>query len=113
AGAPADFSAVPKEAQPVCEMLRAVARRDFAALRDLYSPALRQRIEERGWSRYAEDLATMMTQQFGGVDPTAYGYSFFGNGEGGVVKFYRSDQGPAPSQMSVVRDGDRWLLDEW
>jgi hypothetical protein len=113
AGAPSDFSVVPKEAEPVRDMLQAVRRRDLVALRDLYSPALQRRIQKWGWSNYADGMAAILTQRFGGVDPTAYGYSFLGSGERGVVKLYRSDHGTAPGEMRVVRDGERWLLDEW
>lgn len=112
-GAPSDFSVVPKEAEPVREMLQAVRRRDLVALRDLYSPDLQRRIQQRGWSKYADDMATILTQQYAGLDPTAYGYRFSGSGERGVVKLYRSDHGAAPGEMRVVRDGERWLLDEW
>jgi hypothetical protein len=113
AGAPSDFSVVPKEAAPVREMLQAVRDHDLVALRDLYSAAVQQRIQKKGWGKYADDMVALMTQHFGGVDPTAYGYSFLGNGEGGLVKLYRSDHGAAPGGMRVVRVGDRWLLDEW
>jgi hypothetical protein len=113
AGAPSDFSVVPKEAAPVREMLRAVRDHDLIALRNLYSAAVQQLIQKKGWGKYADDMVAIMTQHFGGVDPTAYGYSFLGNGERGVVKLYRSDHGAAPSEMRVVCVGDRWLLDEW
>lgn len=112
AGAPSDFSVVPKEAAPVREMLEAVRRRDLVALRDIYTPAIQQRIQKKGWSNHADEMVAAMTKFFGGLDPTAYGYSFLGDGERGVVKLYRSDSGASPGAMRVVRDGDRWLLDE-
>lgn len=58
-------------------------------------------------------MVAIMTQHFGGVDPTAYGYTYLGNSERGVVKLYRRGHGAAPGEMRVVRVGDRWLLDEW
>ena len=112
AGAPSDFLVVPKEAAPVREMLQAVRDRDLVALRDLYSAAVQQRIEKEGWGNYADDMFAIMTHRFGALDPTAYGYSFLGNAERGVVTLHRSDHGSAPGKMRVVCVGDRWLLDE-
>lgn len=112
AGAPSDFSVVPKEAAPVREMLRAVRDHDLVALRDLYSASVQRRIQKKGWGKYATDMVAIMTQLFGAVDPTAYGYSFLGNAERGVVRFHRPDHGAAPSEIRVVCVGDRWLIDE-
>ncbi|MFY9345847.1 MAG: hypothetical protein WAT39_25370 [Planctomycetota bacterium] len=122
AGAPFDFAVVPTQAQPVRAMLEAVRRRDVAALAALYSPAIQQRIEKRGWREYAEAVDSVMTLHFGGVAPTAWGYSYRGTAERGAVRLHWPDDGSeanlvvgerrAPVEMRVVHDGDRWLLDE-
>lgn len=112
-GAPEDFAVVPKQAEPVRAMLQAIVRRDLTALPPLYTPAIRERIQRLGWSSYVEQVAAAMAAEAFSLDASSYGYRYVGTEKRGIVKFHRQDRGKVPNGMHVVRDGERWLIDEW
>jgi hypothetical protein len=100
----------PREAAPVIAVLKAAKASDVAGFRNAYSRRIREEKDQSDWEKNLKEAQVNMKRQFGDYQLNDFRFTFAGDSEKGKVTL--SHKGREAFPLNVLKEGDKWKVDE-
>ena len=98
------------EAAPVIAVLKAAQDSDVTAFRDAYSKRIREGKEQADWENNLKEAQANMKKVFGDYQLKDFSFTFAGDKEKGKVTL--SHKGKEAFPLNVIKEDDKWKVDE-
>lgn len=100
----------PPEASPVIAVLKAAKDSDVAGFKNAYSKRIREDKSQGDWDKNLKEAQANIKKQFGDYELKDFSFTFAGDKEKGKVSL--SHKGKEAFPLSVIKEGDKWKVDE-
>ena len=100
----------PPEAAPVIAVLKAARSSDVAGFKNAYSKRIREDRGQGDWEKNVKEAQVNMKKLFGDYQLNDFSFTFAGDTEKGKVTL--SHKGKEAFPLNVIKEGDKWKVDE-
>ena len=100
----------PPEAAPVIAVLMAAKGNDVAGFKNAYSRRIREDKDQGDWEKNLKEAQANMKKLFADYQLNDFSFTFAGDGERGKVTL--SHKGKEAFPLNVIKEGDKWKVDE-
>ena len=100
----------PPEAVPVIAVLKATKGSDVAGFKNAYAKRIREDKGQGDWEKNLKDAQVNMKKLFGDYQLNDFSFTFAGDREKGKVTL--SHKGKEAFPLDVIKEGDKWKVDE-
>jgi len=100
----------PPEAAPVIAVLKAAKGSSIAGFKNAYSKRIREDKDQGDWQKNLKEAQVNTKKLFGDYHLSDFSFTFSGDREKGKVTLFYKGKEAFP--LSVIKEGEKWKVDE-